>query len=437
MGFLRSTADTDEMGSREAPEDPVDGNRRGRATRDVLVGTGWDLIDRLRLRDLLEAVPARKIADAAGRSERTFAYHFPDAQEYFDALVSQPWPQGPFIRDRNEFIDAVTGAFVAAEDVEPFELIGAMEGADWQIITDDPNLRRLTRELLVRSRVMAEPGLAERLAQSLYRDHEAQFLTLYAAVLERIERGVLDGFDLREIKMVLEAIAEGLQMRAHVDPEAVADTLSTRAIQCTVYALTCGADGEIRSMQDLRAAYSHGGALADVGEREVRLACTCHDLLDGTAGEPATWSALAARTGHDVVELRQRFPDLSSVRALAFSVHVEEIRRAATRFAEEDPRRALGDGICCLVRRARDDRRCATALVALRATAATEALANVASLVPIGAALAAGGPQDDPSSVAPGELEVMVDVAMALALGQPRLAPAAIAERVLRIAELS
>src|SRR6516165_1041265 len=102
------------------------GNRRGRETRQQLLVAAWELIDELSLGEIVRLVPARAIAERAGRTEGAFRHHFPTTESFLVGLLEHPRSVGFFAADGVASINAVREVLA---DFEPHEVVDAVRDA--------------------------------------------------------------------------------------------------------------------------------------------------------------------------------------------------------------------------------------------------------------------------------------------------------------------
>ena len=225
----------------------------------------------------------------------------------------------------------------------------------------------------------------------------------------------LGGFTWSHFTRILAALAEGLQLQSIARQDEITAGFVTDALSSVALALlTTEESGE--SIAGREAAFAVQPAPLEPDPRLVELAVRCRPLVAGDFG----WPDVAEATDLDEREARASFQRLSVVCALAFGSHGEMLEEQAA--GPDHPReRRVVDLLCALVRAARNDPRCAHALLSERLDPDGDAQV-VERLVPLGRAIAAAAGEDCRRVH-----DRMVNTALAAALTDRSAAPADIA----------
>jgi AcrR family transcriptional regulator len=400
-------------------DDPsAGGNRRGRETRQQLLVAGWELIDELSLGEIIRLVPARAIAERAGRTEGAFRHHFPTTESFLIAMLEQARPSGFFGADGVASINAVREVLAEFEPHEVVDVVREASGTDWDLTRRPEELTSARGELLVLTRLSTEPELMSLLAAKLFGNLIPPYAATYQACIDRIGAELLDEFTIEQFTIILSALDWGLLLYWLADPDLSTREFVVDALSVVALSLVSSADRPTRSISDVMASavpFDADSPLLDLDERR-RVAIAAHDLFADDAREVA-FSEIAAAAGCAAVTVRRSFGHPGSVAAHAFAVHLDEIERAANANFGRDPDRPIVDGVCELVRAVRRDRQCARAL--LNERVGPQRLSMMAA-VPICDVLRAVSP-DTP------EVELLVDVTLAVALADATRSPAEVA----------
>ena len=168
--------------------------------------------------------------------------------------------------------------------------------------------------------------------------------------------------------------------------------------------------------------------LCDAGDEQLTAwAVDCAELFaDGV--DHVSWADIATATGVPNTVLRACFPTKRWLAGAAFGRHLPAIREAGERHLGSDPDRPLADALCELVRRARDDRHVASALLDCRVTTINPEVL-VDRLVPLDATLVEFGNLLDARAA-----RRIVNTCLALAGADRCSSPAEIAELATRVA---
>jgi AcrR family transcriptional regulator len=397
------------------------GNRRGRATRKQLLDAAWELIDELSLGEIVRLVPARAIAQRAGRTEGAFRHHFPTTESLLHALLAQPRPAGFFGADNVASINAVREVLSEFEPHEVVEVVRNASGTDYDLTRTAEELTAARGELLVLTRLSSEPELMPLLAASLFGNLVPPYAATYQACIDRIGAELLDDFTIEQFTIILSALDWGLLLYWLADPELSTREFVVDALSAVAMSLVSRADQPTRSVADVMASavpFDSTSPLLDLDDRR-RVAVAAHDLFEDDAAHVA-FSEIAAAAGCDAVTVRRSFGRPETVAAHAFAVHLDEIERAATANLGRDPDRPLVDGVCELVRAVRRDRPCARALLDERVGPERSAILAAVPIAPI---------LHEVSPDAP-EVELLVDVTLAVALADNSRSPAEVAVMV-------
>ena len=398
------------------------GNIRGRRTRERLLSAGWALLDEIPLSRLFELLPSGAITDRAGYTTGALRHHFPTAADFVRGMQQQPIPSGffgaePYGPARKTVIDGLID--LTADGVTA--TIRAAGGAPL-----DRTLQRgrtagvPAREQLLRSRIETDPDLADLLRGEIYDGLMPTFVAAYETAFAAPGASSPRGTVHRGLHQHLGRRVGGLCWPTPWSTATWTTNWPVNAYLAVAYGLTAATDHGARSIADLEAEAAAGTPLTQAGRLQLDVAARAHAAV---AAQPdsreLSWSDLAAAAELDPVELRRLFPDRSSVLALGFAVHLPDIETAVGRHVEVEPRRALADGVCELVRRARSDPRCAQALLNARMDLTP---APIRALVPLAGALARCLDDHDTHAA-----ERVVDSTLALALTHRGASPAEVA----------
>jgi AcrR family transcriptional regulator len=394
------------------------GNRRGRETRQQLVAAAWELIDELSLGEIVRLVPARAIAERAGRTEGAFRHHFPTTESFLIALLEHARPVGFFGTDGVASINAVRALLSDFEPHEVVDVVRDASGTDYDLTRQAEELTGARGELLVLTRLSTEPELMALVASNLFGNLIPPYAATYQACIDRIGAELLDDFTIEQFTIILSALDWGLLLYWLADPELSTREFVVDALSCVAMSLVSSADRPTRSIADVMASavpFERERAPLDLEGRR-RVAVAAHELFVDDARQIA-FSEIAGAAGCDAVTVRRSFGHPTAVAAHAFAVHLDEIERAANANLGRDPNRPLVDGVCELVRAVRRDRVCARALLYERVGPDRSAILEA---VPIGPIFHVVSP-DTP------EVELLVDVTLSVALTDVTRSPAEVA----------
>ncbi len=396
------------------------GNARGRLTRAHLLTAGWEVLDHLRVDQIFDAVPARTVAEHAGESERALRHHYPTGDEFGAALLDLPLPTG-FFGDGLDYgsVQALTDILSELDPAETVDAVRAAAEANWREVTQPDSARSVRRQLFLLSRLEAHPELADRLRDEYYGRYLPLFGAAYRAAIDRAGRSLLEPFTLDEFTATLAALSEGFLLQWMADPERITADLVSRVSVAVALSFTVAPDDPRHSLDDLE-----GTAVAAperVTPGDERIAARCLELFR-TGLDHVSWSGAATQCGLSVVDLRSRFPSMRALAAAAFSAHLPAIERSGSSNQDRDPRRALPDTLCELVRCVRHDPWCAQALLTERHCAANSGEPWVFEIVPVDAAVLSGAQMLSPSAA-----RRVVDTTLTLAATEPTASPASIA----------
>jgi AcrR family transcriptional regulator len=397
------------------------GNRRGRETRQQLLRATWSLIGELTFSDIVRLVPAKAIAERAGRTEGAFRHHFPDNGDFVRALVEVPRRDGLF--GGSDDLDSYNAVRAVLEEFEAHEIVGVVRSAalaDFETTRRPSDLAAARGELLLLTRVSNEPELTPVVAQGIFRNLIPPYRESYQAAMDRIGASLLEDFDIDQFTTILTALDWGLLLYWLADPELASRDFVVDALSVVAMSLAVQSDQPVRRLADIEAATVPFLADDRPLDRDGRLAvaAAAHHLFERDVRAVA-FSAIADVAEVDTITLRRSFGRPEVVAAWSFVVHLDEIRHAGNANAARDPERPVADALCELVRVVRRDPHVARALLDERLAPTGD---EIRAALPLASVLAGAGVGSD--------AEQLVDLALTLALSDTRSAPASLAARL-------
>jgi len=203
--------------------------------RRALVDAGIDLLLGQRFHDWLSSIDTRAITDAVGVTTGSFFHHF---------------------RNRADFTDAVTGRFrelwaerVAhliaqsqrvADEVSP-EVQRAAAQAEWEALARPSPTVALQHLLWVaRDRSVGDDTstAAGDVLRQAYAEMTEAVLPVYRAANDAVGREMMPPFTDLDLAVLMNALAEGLQMRGAVDPGSVRPDLYADGVSALYLAIS-------------------------------------------------------------------------------------------------------------------------------------------------------------------------------------------------------
>jgi AcrR family transcriptional regulator len=250
-----------------------------RSRRAELVDVGLELALGQRFQDWLATVDTRTIADAAGVTTGSFFHHFRNRAEFANAMAArfqELWDE------RVEHLVAQSQR-ATTPDADPDELRAAAE-SEWQALTRPSATVELQHLLwIARGRAVADDASiagADLLAEA-YAALDRGVRPVYRQGIETAGREMLPPFTFEDLSVLMTAFAEGLQMRAAVDPSAVRPGLYADGVSAFYIGITRP-----------RAERAPAGAGDDLATLEARIAARRPSLVDDTEATE-TWRNIA------------------------------------------------------------------------------------------------------------------------------------------------
>lgn len=198
-----------------------------RDRRSELVDAGVRLLGQTRLEQVLAALETRAIAAGAAVSNGSFFHHFRTRRHYVQAVLDR------FEQLWHERVRRLTAA-IDLSNTDGARGVRPAAEVEWDALAAAGELSLLQHLLWVVRAAPVDEESSTRAGEIL----RAAYQELTEASLDGIERNIramgrelLAPFDARDLSVVTNAIAEGLQMRVAVDPDAIrpglyADTMA-------------------------------------------------------------------------------------------------------------------------------------------------------------------------------------------------------------------
>jgi len=301
-----------------------------------MVDAGVALLVQLRFEDVLSAVETRAIADASGVTTGSFFHHFRSREQYAVAVIER-WREL-----WSERVRRLADLAVGAADDRGHAGLRAAAAAEWAALAA-PGAADAIQRLLwsVREAPLVE-GSA-RTGRQVLADAYVELSSTVRAHYERGLRGLgrepMPPFTSHDVEVLTTALAEGLQLRAGVDPAAVRPHLYGDAIAGLLLGVTRprpdrGADDPgvdlSRLERQLGAAPLSGEGEDELSiERWQQIAEAAAHLFADRAPADVRMAevAAAARVGVSVVQAH--FPSVAAVAAAGWVRHVPELQALA------------------------------------------------------------------------------------------------------------
>ena len=360
------------------PERSTDDPRlAGLTPRDRLVRAGQlELLD-LPLHKALAGFTTARVAGRAGVTTGSFFHHFANAKEFADALalsyVELPDDVGEAIEEINE----------ALHDIDLLDIMRGSLTDSWQIFHADPVMPlsfRVQMQLWAHhDQPLSEPCGDYRTVSDIlrhsYRLRQQEATAVWAELLERTGRKIVPPFTLDELATTLNALFQGLIVRAAVDPEAVPDEMFAEVAVALGAALTVPRGSTLR-LADLTRPLLDESRLSPQArsgarrrrETRARISAAAVDLFEG-GWESVSATDVAEAAGVSTQTVINLFRSVRAVAASVFARHVPEIRRASfgDDGASEDPLDRLEATLRCMAEAVSADPEPARALLGERA----------------------------------------------------------------------
>lgn len=348
--------------------------------RRELIDAGLRLAAELRFQDLLRSVETRAVAEAAGVTTGSFFHHF-RSRRMFALAVADRWQE--LWAQRVERL--VAHSVGAADETRDGALREAADD-EWAALSA-PGVMESVQRLLwgLRTQPLADGSTetAGDLLAGAYRQLGQAVRADYARGLRAMGREPMPPFTPHDMEVVTTALAEGLQLRAAVDAEAVRHDLYRDAVSAFLLGGTRPRHGRDDDPDD-------DLDLGQVAGRLGRPAITPSEGRatppDGGAGAPARWRRIADAAAHLFVDrsplqvrvsevaacagvgkevVRHEFESVVAVAAAGWVRHIPELEAVASASSEhgDDPLRRVEAVLLRYVELGRENRGHAEALV--------------------------------------------------------------------------
>lgn len=302
--------------------------------RAELVQAGLDLAAQLRFGDVLDAVETKAVADAAGVGTGSFFHHFRSRRHFAEAATDR------WIELWGERVRRLAAHAVVAAETRGHPGVRDAAGLEWDALVAAGTLESIQHVLwALRDQPLGEG--TTRTARDVLADAYAELAAAVRAEYERgmrvIEREPMPPFTQAELEVMTTALAEGLQLRAAVDPDVVRSTLYGDAVAALLLGSTRPrADrSEDRRSVELADLTMRLGPTADVdgpapaGERWRAIAEAAAPLFVDASPHEVRWSEVAAAAGVPVSTVKLEFASVTAVAAAGCVRHVPELRAIA------------------------------------------------------------------------------------------------------------
>ncbi len=320
------------MAFRDAPE----GDQLPR--RDELLRAGWELIDELPLGKIFAGVSSAAVAERAGVTTGSFFHHFSGQAAFADAMVWSLLDATPDPDDTlQEFVDAL-------DHLDLTEVLRSSMLLVWEQFTTDPELAVIgRRQMHLWSHKDAELGSATNsiatvgdVLRECYLDAEGDGERIWAEVLRRTDRIMVEPFTVNRVVVGLSALFQGLLQRhavdsSQVDPSLFADLASVLIATLTQPAGGRRSVGDIAQLRDVgdEVDEAHLSPQARVGA--TRRAASRRRISAAAAGlftaswEEVTVGELAGRSKVSPQTVLNAFGSVRAVAAATFERHINQL----------------------------------------------------------------------------------------------------------------
>lgn len=250
-----------------------------RSRRAELVDVGLELALGQRFQDWLATVDTRTIADAAGVTTGSFFHHFRNRAEFANAMADrfqELWAE------RIEHLVAQSQR-ASAVDADPEEIRTAAQ-EEWKALSSPAATVDLQHLLwIARGRAVADDAsvAAGDLLAEAYRALDRTILPVYRQGMGVSRREMLPPFTVEDLSVLMTAFAEGLQMRAAVDPSAVRPGLYADGVSAFYIGITRP-----------RAERAQSSTADELRTLDARIATRRPNLVDDTEASE-TWRHIA------------------------------------------------------------------------------------------------------------------------------------------------
>lgn len=298
--------------------------------RAALVDAGLALAIQQCFQDLLASVDTRSITNAAGVTTGSFFHHFKNRAEYTDAVIerfTEVWEHS--VLRTVDLLESFTGTGETS--------VRRVATDEWSGLAEDDVFTGLQHLLWVaRDQPLTEA--TERTAGEVLRERsrwlDQTLVPSYEQGLRTIRREMLPPFTVQELSIALSALANGLEMRRCIDPDAVRDDLFADLVSSLVANLTRPA---LERAEE---------ASVEVGRQPVaRTSGTARETSKGTRDQIAEAAAplfvdrrvsevkiaeIAEVAGVSASTVYHQFGRVSAVAAAGWAQHVAELGAIAT-----------------------------------------------------------------------------------------------------------
>lgn len=338
-------------------------------TRAGLVEAGISLLVHQRFQDLLAGVETRAIADRVDVTTGSFFHHFRNRAHFAQTLADAM--AGRWARRVERLAEAAT----ASNERGGLEGLRPAARQEWAGLVDAGDLPSLQHLLwAVRDQPLSDG--TERTAGDVlaecYRTLTDTVEATYVDGLRVMGREVLPPFTGRDIRVVMTAFAEGLQMRNAVDPSSVRDDLYADAIAAILLGITRprverSDEAPAPELSTLETRFLVSPPDPDVRAETWRhiAESAAHLFVDRSPGDVRV-AEVAAAAGVSTSTVYHQFGTVNAVAAAGWVRHVAELQSiaAAPITAEEGPIRRIEEVLLRYVQLCRQSRGAAEALAA-------------------------------------------------------------------------
>ena len=303
--------------------------------RRELLDVGVSVALRQRLQDLLASVETRTIADAAGVTTGSFFHHFRTRARFAGAVADH---FAVLWEGRIAHLQRESESATAAPNAETLRTAAS---AEWDALMEPSDALRLQHLLWVASAQPLGDDTTRTAADVLregYQTLDATVIPLYERGLRGLGREMLPPFTIRDLTVVMNAIAEGLRMRAEVDPASVRDDLYADSVTAMLIGITRprverrepGLPVELSTLESRLAVGRVRTPPTDAPVETWRqIAEAAAHLFDDRAADEVRVAEVAAAAGVSTSTVYHHFGTVSAVAACGFARHLPELEAIA------------------------------------------------------------------------------------------------------------
>ncbi|MFV0316476.1 MAG: TetR/AcrR family transcriptional regulator [Microthrixaceae bacterium] len=361
-------------------------DRRAIETRRRFIDAGWEMLDELQLAEILRNISVERLAERAGRSERSFWNHFGDLESFVRALLAEVPRVSPTREDPWLPLAALEQdlAGVSRRDIPDALRLASLN--NWSHLHDPVEVTTFLRQLLLVSRVPSEPSIAPALRERYWGTYIPELEALYQSVGASIGVRPVSPLSWDDLTITINALVEGLQLHRITAPDRFNDEQVGEIIALAGLGLITTEDGPQR-LED-RAAVIAGPQVPlwraehGVGPATVQLVHRWLTESSAPRSEP-DWHGLVELLDRPRYDITEHLGRTEILGALAMG---ELITRAAPTPPPDCPESALTAWLCELVEQFRSEPWCASCLLSERLRADTDL--DIATVVPLGPDLA-------------------------------------------------